>query len=290
MANQNNYKTDITEAQQSFIRFSVSRIVETPQDALIDMEVPAEFPNNLLNATVELGLYSLVDNTLIFYRNLNNIEPSTFVTKTLQYEDGSQRKFVIIDFTKFRDDTFPIGTFSLTLSFLVNELGSAEEPVLKVSRISPSRTEVELLITDTAQKQKMLNLVTPKITDDWIDKVLKQIFNQPIEDELPPTSPAKIDTESIQSTLGTTAVNLINKYGYDVDENERPGVYTVAQTVLDIAYPLAVEKVTEYLQEGNTFIDKETLLSIVNDALDQGFDDVYYEAETTPEKYRYNII
>lgn len=291
MANEKNYVTDIRTNSQQYTRFSVSRIVNSSSSNLIDMEVPAEFPLDIPDANIELAIYSMEDNSLVFIYSIKNENNNDIITtKTIQYNDNTLRKFVLIDFQKIKDVYFPVGTYSITLSFLVNELGSLEVPPLRITNISPSRTEVELELLDATQQNKMINLVTPKITQNWITQVLAQIFNQSLEGDIPPVSPVGIDSGSLQFVFGETLTNKIKTYGFDVDVNERPGVYTVAQKTLDIAYPIAYKYVTEYLTKGNTFIDKETLLSVVDEALDEAFESVYRDAETNPEKYRYNIL
>jgi len=83
MANQTNYQSNIQELSNSYTRYLVSRTIANTKDDLLDMEVPADFSEALLQNTVEVNLYSLADNSLIFSDVVKNVSGSIYV-ETLQ--------------------------------------------------------------------------------------------------------------------------------------------------------------------------------------------------------------
>lgn len=292
MANQNNFQTNIEQASLGYKKFSVSRVVDLTQDNLVETEIPAYFPSDLIGANIEMALYSLADNSLIFSENINNetTDPA-ITTKTIQYNDGGLRNVVVIDFSKLRSVTFPIGTFSMTLSFFANEIGAYDNQILRITTISPSRTEVELELLDGSKKQNMIQFATPKISVKWIDEIVRQIFNQPMTGlETPPVISSSINQIYISEALGPVSSQQLTTYGFDVDKNQQPGIYTIAQTVLDLAYPIAQKKVMEYVSSGSKTLDKTQLTTIVEQAMDDAYDVVYNDTLTNPFKYRFDLI
>ena len=99
MAEQQNYQSNIQELSDSYTKYTVSRIIANKKDDLLDMEVPSDFSEALLQNNVEVNLYSLADNSLIFSDVVRNVSGSIF-TETLQYNDNSLRKLLYIDFAK----------------------------------------------------------------------------------------------------------------------------------------------------------------------------------------------
>ncbi len=66
MANQKNFKTNINQVLQQYSKYTVSRVIGNKADDLLDMEVPADFSEALLENNIEINVYSLADNSLIF--------------------------------------------------------------------------------------------------------------------------------------------------------------------------------------------------------------------------------
>ena len=67
MANQENYKSNLQTLSEQYNKYTVSRIVATTKDNLLEMEVPADFPQRITKANIEINLYSLSDNSLIVH-------------------------------------------------------------------------------------------------------------------------------------------------------------------------------------------------------------------------------
>jgi hypothetical protein len=291
MANQTNYQSNIQELSNSYTRYLVSRTIANTKNDLLDVQVPADFSDALLENNVEINLYSLADNSLIFSDIVRNISGSIYV-ETLQYQDNSSRKLLYIDFAKVQGLQLPSGQYGVTLNFFSDEIGSYNDRVLKVNRISTSRTEVELKLTDLEQQQKLEDFSTPALPATIIVDVLKQIFNQSGSNEIVlPTSPVKIDSASLYQNFGSGSGEKLVQYGFDVDDGSRIGINTIAQNVLDEAYPIALKTVNDMITlSGSTRFTETELSQYVVDAIDVAYDTALADEAKNPQNYRFDLI
>jgi hypothetical protein len=291
MANQTNYQSNIQELSDSYTRYLVSRTIANTKDDLLDMEVPADFSEALLQNNIEVNLYSLADNSLIFSDVVKNVSGSIYV-ETLQYEDNSSRKLLYIDFAKVQGLQLPSGQYNVTLNFFADEIGSYNDRILKINRISTSRTEVELKLTDITQQQKLEDFSTPALPATIIVDVLKQIFNQSGSDEIVlPTSAVKIDSASLYQNFGSGSGEKLVQYGFDVDDGSRIGINTIAQNVLDDAYPIALKTVNDMITlSGSTRFTETELSQYVVDAIDVAYDTALADEAKNPQNYRFDLI
>jgi len=129
MAEQQNYQSNLQELSDAYTRYTVSRIIANKKDDLLDMEVPADFSEALLQNNVEINLYSLSDNSIIFSDVVRNVSGSIF-TETLQYNDNSLRKLLYIDFAKVPGLDLPSGQYSVTLNFFAIGINTIMQNVL----------------------------------------------------------------------------------------------------------------------------------------------------------------
>lgn len=290
MPNYNNYKTNIPANRILAPRFTVSRIIESDRDALVEMEVPAEIPVTSPDTNVEISLYSLSDNNLITSEVINNSGSGIFTTKTIQYEDGSLKNLLFIDFSK-TNIYLPIGKYSATINIFHNELGSKENDVLKISRISPSRTEVELELTDPTQINKLVKFSSAGIGQEYIVPIMKQIFNQSGSQTLAvPASSASINSENIFKNFGSGSAQNLIKYQFDVDNNSQPGINSISQQVLNIAYPIAIQTVNSHIINNSGSFSTSQLTRYVVDAIDIAYDQIINDTKVNPQKYRFNLL
>jgi len=124
MANQTNYQSNIQELSNSYTRYLVSRTIANTKDDLLDMEVPADFSEALLQNTVEVNLYSLADNSLIFSDVVKNVSGSIYV-ETLQYEDNSSPILIqIFNQEGANDLTLPTSPVKIDSSSLYQNFSS----------------------------------------------------------------------------------------------------------------------------------------------------------------------
>ena len=291
MAERQNYQSNIQELADSYTKYTVSRIIANKKDDLLDMEVPADFSEALLENNVEVNLYSLADNSLIFSDVVRNVSGSIF-TETLQYNDNSLRKLLYIDFAKIPDLNLPSGQYEVSLNFFSDEVGAYDNRILKVNRISTSRTEVELRLTDPTQQQLLQQFATPLIPAEFIKPILIQIFNQEGADEVVlPTSPIKIDSSSLYQNFASGSGEKLIQYNFDDDDGSRIGINTIMQNVLDDAYPIALKTVEDmmFLSGSTTFTETE-LSQYVVDAIDIAYDAALDDEAQNPQNYRFDLI
>lgn len=291
MAEQQNYQSNIQELADSYTKYTVSRIIANKKDDLLDMEVPADFSEALLENNVEVNLYSLADNSLIFSDVVRNVSGSIF-TETLQYKDNSLRKLLYIDFAKIPDLNLPSGQYEVSLNFFSDEVGAYDNRILKVNKISTSRTEVELRLTDPTQQQLLQQFATPLIPAEFIKPILIQIFNQEGADEVVlPTSPIKIDSSSLYQNFASGSGEKLIQYNFDDDDGSRIGINTIMQNVLDDAYPIALKTVEDmmFLSGSTTFTETE-LSQYVVDAIDIAYDAALDDEAQNPQNYRFDLI
>lgn len=291
MANQRNYQSNIQELSNSYNRYLVSRVIANKRDDLLDMEMPADFSEALLQNNIEINLYSIADNSLIFSDVVRNVSGSIF-TKTLQYNDNSLRKLLYIDFAKVPDLNLPPGQYSVTLNFFADEIGAHDDRILKVNKISTSRTEVELKLTDSSQQLVLEQFATPLIPAEFIRPVLRQIFNQEGADELVlPTSPIKIDSSSLYQNFTSGSGEKLVQYNFDEDNESQIGINTIMQNVLDDAYPFALKTVEDMIfVSGSTDFTETELFEYVVDAIDIAYDAALDDEEQNPQNYRFDLI
>ena len=116
MANQQNYESNLADLSGQYTKYLVSRVIANKSDDLLDLEVPADFPLENLANNVEINLYSLADNSLIF-SDVIKIASGSIFTKKLQYSNNSHRTLLFIDFSKIDTLDVPIGQYTVTLNF-----------------------------------------------------------------------------------------------------------------------------------------------------------------------------
>lgn len=298
MPNQENFASNLNQLQQQYPRYTVSRVIANKSNDLLDMEVPSTFSENLLDNNVELNLYSLSDNSLIFADFIKPVSGSIY-TETLQYEDGSLRKLLYIDFVKVAQTAvhsqvfeLPPGQYSVTLNFFANEIGAYDNRILKVNRISTSRTEVELKLTDASQQNILEQFAIPKISVEYVKPMLLQIFNQTGSSNLTvPMSSAKIDSSSLYQNFASGSGEKLLQYNFDDDDGSRIGINTIMQNVLNIAYPIALKTVDDMiLLSGSTSFTETELSQYVVNAIDIAYDSALDDEKQNPQNYRFDLI
>ncbi len=291
MPNTQNFKSDTTTLEQQYTKYTVSRIIENPQDDLLEIEAPAEFSTRALQNNVEINVYSLADNSLIF-SDVIKVSDNAITTERLQYSDGTSRILLYVDFAKIPQVQLQQGTYSVTFNFFADELGSYDNRLLKVSKISTSRTEVELKLKDISQQNNLKYFAIPRISSEYILPALKQIFNQENANQVDlPMSNAKIDSASIYRNFESGSGEQLVQYGFDVDDGSRLGINTITQNILNTAYPLALEEIQKYIfTSGSIGITETELTTYVINALDIAYDSALNDEEQNPQNYRFDLI
>jgi len=260
-----NYESNILQLENQFSRYSVSRIVESPRDDLIKVEVPSQFPDVF---SVEISIYSYANNRLIFNVTVDSQLNNLFSFVTLEYlQDSSKRRLLFIDFSKIPEE-FPDGRFEIVLNFFAPEIGSATTQSLLLTKISPSRTEVELKLTPeyrTPQSASQLrNFALPQINSTWALEAVKYICNQSQSfNPNIPTDKTPLTFDIIQEFLPVSESIKLNNPNV-------AGFYTQSikvstQTLLNSIYTRASASIVQYPAE--TRFTNELLVSILSSSI-----------------------
>lgn len=242
MSNQNNYKTFIPSVDSQYVKYTVSRIVSSPNNNLIETELPAVVPDNFV---LDVSLYSLADNSLI-YSAIFPFNSSALEVKNFIYPDGSVRRMLFINFFKLGDLIDVDGIYEMVINFFEYDFGGPSVYSLQVTEISPSRREVQLQLSPIHRTpesaSKLVDYASPSINSQWAVKSLAYICNQTQSlDENIPTDKGKLTFEKIQSFLPTAQRNKLNNIN-------TPGVFTssikhTTQLILNQVYRDARSKI-----------------------------------------------
>lgn len=266
MANQLNYNSDVTNLSISNTKFMVSRILDNEKSSLLELQVPAELKDI---SHVEISLYSLVDNSLVYFNSFPSTVSGLLTVKTLTYEDASIRKLVFIDFSK-TDIQLIDGRYQAVFNFFAEEIGSSESSSLFVTQISPSRREVQLRLGPTYRTQDNINTLktfaSPQISTVWVLDAMKQIFNQSNStSSLIPTDKTALTFEIITSSLPPINEEILS------NENT-PAPFVIktrqqTQLLLNSAYGYASQSIATKQNAGTTRFTSDMLNEIVSSSL-----------------------
>jgi hypothetical protein len=187
MPNQSNFRTNISD--QSNLRFTASRIVNSPNELILFEEVAASFAFDP-DDTIEVHFYTTIGNQLLLSTNIELID-EIIKLHTVAYNDGSYKNYIRIDFTKlFLEKNLILvpGDYKLVLNFFSNEIGSYNNRRLTINEISPSRTEVQLSFNDISNEVirndaiLLLNeFIEPSFTKPDAVGVAQKIFKSGVE-------------------------------------------------------------------------------------------------------------
>lgn len=289
MPNQNNYKTNTNVVSSEYIKYSVSRIVSSPSNALIDTEIPALVPDDFI---LEISLYSLADESLIFFGEYasNN---EAFEVRNLIYADGSVRRMLFINFQKFgQDEELPTelintpGTYEIVINFFVPQIGTYLTSSLQVTEIAPSRTEIQLQLKPQHRTpenvQKLKDFASPSINSVWVLDALKYICNQTqsLNPNIP-TSTASLSFNIVQAYLPPSESIKLNNPNVSGDYTE--SIKRITQEILNKTYMFASQSIKEVVKQDTRFTDT-MLVNIVSSSLQQAL------AAQGPASFESNFI
>ncbi len=242
MPNQENYKQNIENASTGYNKYTISRVVDSLSDPLILQEFHSAVPYDLSQFNVEINLYSLADNSLVYSDYISNKISNVFNSVVLVYKEVEQRSLLFVDFSKLAELGIPPGQYSVTLNFFVDEVGSYEDRNLSISTISPSRLEVELEYGGD-NIEEVINFTQPSVTTQNVLSVVRDILNQdrgitgPYTDT---TNPIKLTSNVIQTALPQDVSSAIQEYQFDSGSF---GVYPIAQQILEGAASSVISQV-----------------------------------------------
>lgn len=255
MANQNNYQTLLAVAEENYIKYTVSRIVSSPTNKLIETELPTNIPENFI---LDISLYSLADNSLI-YSAVFPKDDDALEVRNLMYPDGSVRRMLFINFFKLKDLIDIDGTYQMVINFFVEEIGKHNSMSLAITEISPTRKEIEVQLLPQYRNQeeikKLVTFATPSISSVWVLEALKYICNQ-----------TGSLNQNIPTEKTTLSYNLMTQYlppdqSTKLKNPEVPGLYTASiqqttQRILNMTYNYASESIRLNYASESLFTNK----------------------------------
>lgn len=163
MPNQSNYVEVIPTQAKAF---SVSRIAESPNDTeVIIGRQPGEFGFNA-NDNIEMHFYDnsdrLVGSVVV------PVSSGIISSRTIITPDNPKEEKIVIDMTRVQKELgllIPPGTYSVTLNFFSNEIGSFTDRKLTIQEVSPSRTELRLGFDQfsTTEQNELFEFTQPSV-------------------------------------------------------------------------------------------------------------------------------
>lgn len=262
MANQNNFKTDVTLRSPKRL---ASRVFTNYLDNLLELQVPAMVPEQF---DVEISLYSLSDNSLVYNSVFPSSEDGVFSIKALKYNDQSVRRMLFIDFSK---TTIPFGgitgRYQIVINFFAREVGNLTTQKLWLSQVSPSRTELELQVlpeyNDVTSSIELRNFAQPQINKLWVYDAIKQIFNQS------EGTASNIPTDRTSMTFDIVSSFLPNTVYAKVTGSTilSTKVENTTQNILNSAYKFATASIYTKINQGQERFTETDLVSIVSSSL-----------------------
>ena len=245
----------------------VSRIIDNPQNTLLEVEMPPNIPQNFV---LELSFYSLTENYLMSSVFLTSDDTDVVSVTTLRYVDTSIRRLLFIDFSKLNTN-IEEGRLQLVINFFIPEVGAFDESKFSLTKISPSRKEVEMTLIPqcitTESIQELKTFASPQINSTWVLDALKYICNQTqsLNTNLP-TVTASLSFNIIQSYLPISQSNKIN--GTDVSGEYTASIKQATQELLNNTYAFASQSIRSMITTQSRFTET-MLIDIVSSSLGQ---------------------
>lgn len=284
MPNLSNYTSDLIELRDKYNRYTVSRVLTSTVEDLLEIEVPSDIQEDYF---VEMSLYSFVDNSRIFSTVINPLDnEDIFKLVTLSYPDSSVRRLLFIDFSKIPNLIIPDGRFEAVFNFFNPEIGSATIKPLTITRISPSRTEIEVKLAPQYRISQIADTLTtfasPQINSKWILDTFKYICNQTQSlDTKIPTDTTLLTFDIIQSFLPISESNKLNS-------PNTAGVQTASikdntQQLLNNTYRYVSQSLQEAVFSQSRFTN-DAIVNIFSSSLSKAMRD-YNNLQTTYFKF-----
>lgn len=267
MANSYNYATNIQSLAGRYTKYMVSRVIDNPKNKLLELEVPADIPEKFV---VELMFYSLESSYLLSSIALTDEDTDVLKVTTLSYPDTSTRRLLFIDFSSLSIN-IEQGRIQLVLNFFVPEVGGFNQSKFSLTRISPSRKEVELSLLPQCLTDDILNelkiFTSPQINSDWVSDAIRQIFNQPASptSNSIPTDRTNLIYGIIREYLPSSSKDfLTNTASIELNNIVEQNL----QTFMNIAYGYATESIIKTNNQPMVRYTNDMLINIVSNSID----------------------
>lgn len=272
MANTDNFKSNVNLLSRQYSRFMVSRIFENPLNSMLEVEEPANLPDEFF---IEISLYSLSDNSLVYNTTIaTNSQTNVLFTRTLQYSGQQVRRLLFVDFSK-EQLAIPDGEYQAVVSFFVSEIGTLDEKPLFIHTVSPSRREVELRLLPEYKTQEnmntLLNVSRPQINSSYVMEAVGQIFGKTSGSI--PSDNSVLVFDSIEQTL---PAGLNNDVILELQE--------ISTDILDTAYEATISQLESDLTSGKVRFTDMYLQDIINTTITDAYTQ-YLSSSVATTKY-----
>ena len=266
MPNQSNFRSSLT---QSDVRFLASRIVRLPTEQILLEEVPASFGYDAED-NVELHFYTARSNLLVT-SIITKLSEEIVKLHIVGYDDGTYKTYLQIDFTKLlvdKNTTIVPGDYKVSINFFSDEIGSYDNPILAISEISPSRTEIEVYFTNS----------TDEVKTAQNDTLIREFINEGFSKAEAIGVMKKVLQDGVTSgndSEGLTANNIVNNI-------EIPAVQTTESTIgrletlgidqqfkdaVNAYLPNLFEKIREKIVIGDELVQSDELEQFIRDEI-----------------------
>lgn len=266
MPNQSNFRSSLT---QSDVRFLASRIVRLPTEQILLEEVPASFGYDAED-NVELHFYTARSNLLVT-SIITKLSEEIVKLHIVGYDDGTYKTYLQIDFTKLlvdKNTTIVPGDYKVSINFFSDEIGSYDNPILAISEISPSRTEIEVYFTNATDEVKIAQN----------DTLIREFINEGFSKAEAIGVMKKVLQDGVTSgndSEGLTANNIVNNI-------EIPSVQTTESTIgrletlgidqqfkdaVNAYLPNLFEKIREKIVIGDELVQSDELEQFIRDEI-----------------------
>lgn len=266
MPNQSNFRSSLT---QSDVRFLASRIVRLPTEQILLEEVPASFGYDAED-NVELHFYTARSNLLVT-SIITKLSEEIVKLHIVGYDDGTYKTYLQIDFTKLlvdKNTTIVPGDYKVSINFFSDEIGSYDNPILAISEISPSRTEIEVYFTNSTDEVKIAQN----------DTLIREFINEGFSKAEAIGVMKKVLQDGVTSgndSEGLTANNIVNNI-------EIPSVQTTESTIgrletlgidqqfkdaVNAYLPNLFEKIREKIVIGDELVQSDELEQFIRDEI-----------------------
>lgn len=268
MPRQRNFRNQVINRPES--RFLASRLVRVPNDEILLQELPASFGYDEQD-NIELHFYTARTNVLIT-SIVTKISEQIVKLHIVGYDDNSYKTYLQIDFTKLLTDkntTIIPGDYLLTINLFSDEIGSYENRILSIAEISPSRTEVELVInnsTDDVTRAQNDTLLAEFVSDSFTKADAIGVMEKVL----------KTGVQTGDTSEGINGENVIAEIPIEfsprnraatVDRLDRLGLTEPLRLALDAYIPKLFEKIREQIVIGDERVQVDELAELLNNEL-----------------------
>lgn len=268
MPSQPNYRNQVLNQTQP--RILASRIVRVPTEEILLEEIPASFGYDEQD-NVELHFYTARSNQLVV-SIVTKLSDNIVKMHVVGYDDGTYKTYLQIDFTKlFVDKNRGIapGEYKLTINFFSDEIGSYNDRVLSVTKISPSRTEVEVAfnnnlsdpVTYRSNDDLLREFIVPSLTKPDAIGVMKKLLKDGVETE------SDFEGITANNVFNNIEIGNVQTVNSTVTRLQTLGLEQQVKDAINSYLPTLYETIREKIVKGDERLQKSELMALFREEM-----------------------